>query len=501
MPRLRDEFDALFPPRRDWPRPRDESALFALVWSELSRSRTPKADWQLRLTRAVEEIRRRALDGPPDLNRPRIHLREKSTGVYRATTVYEIADRIILSQVTRYMTRAFEGIFADNVYGGLSTQSGEARSHHDAFKALRAYRAKHGADRLWVAECDLRGFFDCLHGHRVRLALWKAHQRLKAWGAPLDPRALAIFDSFLNSYSHGTVALPDAKEWLARHDPAGHLDTYERELAEIWEPIPPTSLGVAQGAALSQLIANLVLDPADHAVLGEDHDSDLFYARYVDDTIIVHPDRSACERAFERYCDAVSALRLPIHPPQEVRQYNAGFWTGKSRLPYAWEKSGTTPASVPWVSFVGYQLRHDGLGRIRPSSIAKHLRRQAEEADTLLSLLSAHSRLGTPGLDPDAVLRRLASRLATIAIGRRAAREDRPSGWCSGFLALRGRPLIRAQLRRLDRGRGRQIARVRQWMEARGLKVRGTPPPALEQSYERQFVADESRVAAHAGPP
>ena len=44
----------------------------------------------------------------------------------------------------------------------------------------------------------------------------------------------------------------------------------------------------------------------------------------------------------------------------------------KSKAPYEWGPA-TKPGRVPWCAFVGYQIRHDGALRLRPSSLKKEV--------------------------------------------------------------------------------------------------------------------------------
>src|SRR5205085_4021107 len=99
----------------------------------------------------------------------------------------------------------------------------------------------------------------------------------------------------------------------------------------------------------------------------EKNEGKLLYLRYCDDMILISPDRAVCVAAFAAYRRALERLLLPAHPPESVLKYSRAFWEGKSKHPYRWSQSG-----APWVQFVGYQVRYDGVVRIRQKSIRKH---------------------------------------------------------------------------------------------------------------------------------
>jgi hypothetical protein len=111
---------------------------------------------------------------------------------------------------------------------------------------------------------------------------------------------------------------------------------------------------------------NLVLDLADKRVraVQEQLPDQIQYFRYCDDMILLARRGSHCREAFQAYLNALDELKLPYHQPKSVETYNKRFWNEKSKNPYCW--SGTKgPGCIPWVQFVGYQVRYDGLaGRV-----------------------------------------------------------------------------------------------------------------------------------------
>ncbi|MGH7868934.1 MAG: hypothetical protein ACREP9_15185, partial [Candidatus Dormibacteraceae bacterium] len=150
--------------------------------------------------------------------------------------------------------------------------------------------------------------------------------------------------------------------------------------------------------------------------------------------------------------------------------------------PYPWEPKGTTRASAPWVAFLGYQIRFDALLRIRPSSLGKHLKLQLTEADTVIRAMREGVRRDAPRQFPTRVVSGYLCRIKAIATPGLVRGELR-RGWCSGFRLLRGNPHVQSQLRALDRGLGRQVARLKRSIAA----LTGLAAPALLLRGFRRF--------------
>jgi hypothetical protein len=450
----------------------------------------------------LDSIRNRAVEGPPVLGAPEVRLMEKSPHAYRPIAIYTIPDRIIIGQTARYLGARLDNLLVPNSYSQRMGFQTKHRTHHDAVEALLSYRERHGTEQLWLAECDLLGFFDCVSHDVARQKLQQAVHASGERGVKIDSRALALVDAYLNSYSFSTVAVPAAKKWLAAHDKAGRLVNHAKQLDKLWGGAPPSGIGLPQGGALSGLLANLVLDAADRAVLQSDGEPDpgLFYARYVDDMVIAHPDRGHCDAAFKRYLATVEQLKLPVHAPAQIRDYDSRFkstgktryWALKSRAPYSWEKKGTTKASVPWVGFLGYQIRFDGLMRIRPSSVAKQLLKQVAEVDAILRVIRPRGTGPNRDVLAERTLQSFVFRLNAVAVGRGKGNHDL-RGWSTGFGLLKGRSHVTTQLRSLDRGRGKQQQRLIRWVRA---YTGFSPAPALLERLRRASTSYAGQFGA-----
>ena len=143
-------------------------------------------------------------------------------------------------------------------------------THHDGFRGVMEFLwARTTMDEIWVGEYDLRKFFDCI-GHDVALtAMDRAVATAEKRGVAVDPRALGIFQAFLQCYSFPRNVLQGELPTLRERDPKATFEwPGEDGSIDALYPDPMTArIGVIQGAALSNLVANLVLHHADQAVV------------------------------------------------------------------------------------------------------------------------------------------------------------------------------------------------------------------------------------------
>ena len=153
---------------------------------------------------------------------------------------------------------------------------------------------------------------------------------------------------------------------------------------------------------------------------------------------------------------------------------------------------------MPWVAFVGYQIRFDGQIRCRKSSIEKEKRKLKEYSSALFKSLD-YRRKDSRRMNilskksPFSQEVRLHSRFVSMSVGLRELHTaDRPHSlcWASGFelITKRGGDAARRQLKDLDRARSAEVRKVRQKLAA--LKIEGSEnggngePP---QYYGRPF--------------
>jgi len=477
----------IFPPRRLWHRFRpaanlrcgssvdiNEAALLKAVMT--LRKKTPHATWAKNLQLVVEDIRKRATGTASfSFNEPTILEEEKEPGtnVFRPLAGVSLKDKIIDRQTARYLRGALDDFLHPSCLAfRCARKQRPAPTIHDALETLMAFRSTLGSKTLYVAECDIRGFFDCVPHALAQSsveALVAQHDSERA--EKVDKRAVEIFLAYLAAYSFKRNVREGAEKALKAKNPRAKFKWPEAELLDLHGSAGLEKIGVPQGGALSCLIANAALHSVDAEIerLMRQFSGKLLYLRYCDDMILVASERSICEEALGAYCERVENLGLLIHQRKEVGSYSKEFYSGKSHHPYPW---GPGKEEMPWIQFVGYQIRHDGLVRVRLRSLKKQRRRMTEIADQVLATLNpGRKRKGEITALSKSVRRsarqiehRLRQRFISLSVGRRQLGQ--PSGvimpmcWCNGFRGLLGRQVISGSFKMLDRHRNRQIARV-----------------------------------------
>ncbi len=479
-----DSIDLICPPRDSWLRPRKKmrkgrssSQLNAISVEQTIHSLCKRPDncnkpWVIRLSAFLAKLRSSVLlEGDLRFSDPMVlpQLKNKLKRTYRPLVSYKLLeDRLIISHTARYLRAMLDDTFLPNAYAfRCRGASGRCPTHHDAARDLLEFRRRYPKKKLWVAECDIKGFYDCVH-HEVALrALGQSLiRKAKLQGfkdITLDSRAKRVFDEYLRTYTFPGVAQPKCDEWLTLHDRNGTIPWPFDDLSKFYRSPKDERIGIPQGGAISCFIANLVLDKADRALLAvfRKEKVSYFYARYCDDMILVCEERSLCEKAFAAYQRCLKSLRLPFHDPKSAVPYRKQTWESKSKSVYAW--SAAKRGSVPWVGFVGYQIRYDGLLRIRPSSIHKELQKQVLLVDDLLRSIAKSKRLR---VSKKQAIFRVQQKLISMSVGRRnLGQESRDKSgfcWTAGFQLLREYPTSLRQLKSLDKGRGRQLWRLRE---------------------------------------
>lgn len=490
-----DELMGLFPPRSRWIRPKKKqraergNGLSAKVGALLhtikvlrTRGDVRDRSWIAAQDELVSRVKRRALvEHTVEFKQPQIHAIEKmrigqSAGTkkeYRVLAVFGLEDSIVMGQCASYLRSVFDCMFLDCSFAFRCARVDRAvPTHHDAFDRIAKYWNENRVDGLanaWVAECDIQGFFDCVHHSVVVESYDRAVAELSGRGIYVDARARRLLLAYLRSYSYGDYARPAALALLAKRGLDGVVKDRAGTVGEHVRAGSQPRYGIPQGGALSCEIANLLLHEADTAVYGVAGMSGAhsLYLRYCDDMILLSSSRDVVEQALEAYSAALDRKKLVMHPLKSI-PYGAKFWKGKSKSPYRWgsKKSG----GVPWVAFVGYHLRFDGQVRIRPASLQKEKWKQVTVVGEFLSRVLPSLQAGTTRRSKGRALASLRARLEAMSVGRRhefdMTYQEPAECWTAGFKGLRSEWLpkdqwiARRQLRSLDRGRGLQFARA-----------------------------------------
>jgi hypothetical protein len=506
----------IFPPRREWHRSRPrldrrrrrstqnlnvESLLRATLVLR-SGSREP---WARNLENTVGRIRSRAVSGKRfEFDKPSIRPGEKKRGrhEYRPLVEFPPEDKIIDCLVAKYLRETLDDVLRDSCLAFRCRKSHKAApTIHDALQKILSVNRRYRKAGLFVAECDIKSFYDCVSHTLVRQSLTDliTQARRKDPSLIVDQRALDIVEAYLRSYSFSRDVHPDgsaASTFLRSRDSKGVYKWPVSDLTRLHRRKSLPQIGVPQGSALSCFVANAVLHSVDQEMerIKRELKRRFTYMRYCDDMILLASDPRICHIAFQRYCRAVRSLRLPIHDPAPVRGYSSAylrrkFWKSKSNRPYLWARP--IGKAVSWIQFLGYQVRYDGLIRVRPRSLKKEFAKLRGAADQMLRILDASERSAIRK-NKHEIEHRFRMKLISMAVGRRELgpplEGPLPMCWTNGFRGLTGRKLVSNGLKALDRHRERQIRRVVRQLESLNLPSSpGKKKPPVHRYYGYPF--------------
>ncbi len=504
------------PPRRLWNRyrPRERSKLGSTKVSEKSLKRATiqlragNAPWVSELNCLLLRVRQKALVSENfAFTTPHLSPVLKKGNVYRPLASFDLEDKLIDGALAKYWKDQLDELFdpASMAFRARPTDGSPMPSAHMALDLICERRDRSPSGSLYAAECDIKGFFDCVDHDVARTQLRRLLEVKQSMNPAfvVEPRAILLFEAFLDCYSFREHVLGNLLPRLRRWKPKAEINWPEPDLRKLHEDFDHARIGVPQGGALSGIIANIVLDLADKRVreLASSAQSSISYLRYCDDMIILAQSRKQCSSVFQAYLATLSQLRLPYHEPVAIKFYDRAFWEFKSRLPYRWTGKKWFNC-VPWIQFVGYQIRYDGLVRIRKESEAKHIGRVIEKTGWFINAFlpgEARNRVVAP-IAPDTpypqrtVVAGLYGRLSSMAVGRANSHQDvegpRQMCWAAGFKGLHGKPFVDGVLRRLDRIRGKQISRfIHKPIRFGGQQseFRLSAREANEDSYHAQF--------------
>ena len=493
------ELTMLLPPRRRWPRPRSRhrrasvadgtnaqaDALVDWIMRRWSMSNGRAFPWLRRLRKFCSRARKRLSEWSQltRLQPPRVYATVKRRGgaphepdTFRCLSVFDLETAIMVSLVARYFRVLTDDLLLPSALAFRTGRGELPPDHHTAIERLIRFRNEQRPTvrrPLWAAEADIRGFFDSLVHDVARRAVADLLSHLPANRSP-DQRALWFLESYLAAYSFNGLgrqqALRHANRRQKRPGHPASVPWPEDDLRAFGIDTAGTPIGVPQGGALSCFLANAVLHSADIAVGRAVPASEMLYLRYCDDIIIVTTSMTAATAALEAYLAELRRLQLPVHQPEScnyvygTQPEGARFWASKSKKPYAWNAPGKR-RHVPWLSFVGYQLRFDGVLRIRKSSIENEKKKQRHVARKAALMLDRIGQSRTRR----SIITRLRDRLRSMAVGTTDLHLGANRGafcWVRGFRLVEAADCVKTQLRDLDRYRGRQLARVWRKLEA-----------------------------------
>lgn len=302
-------------------------------------------------------------------------------------------DKIMLNLTNQYLLSIFDRFFHENIFSYRIKRhfSGEWKvtNQHDAFRMVKEYLEEHSDDEIYVAECDIRKFFDILNHKVIRREFEELINQF-----PESETIKKLFNSYIDSYSYYSDVSQknnDRSYWSSfpispeKNHKTRKFDWVDRESfiknnaytePELENDI--SQIGTPQGGSLSLFISNLVLNSVDKVIINN-HDTNRLFVRYGDDILLMHTNRARCEELIRAYKQSLTSKKLLYHPFKAVSEFKtedkitSGYWTNKSKSVYKWGKGSGDSAF--WIGFVGYEISRDGDIRIRKSTLASQFSR------------------------------------------------------------------------------------------------------------------------------
>ena len=373
------------PPRREWARPNrkqrhssrrpsvdiSRDSIYRKVQGVYYSGRILESAWGRRLSDLVKRIQSRVANGDFKFERPELMLRTKAVGAgcqpkFRCISAYRnLEDRVILSIANKYLSEKLDGVLSDNSYAfRVGTRTPVAR----AIRRVIDFRTSHAQIPLYVSECDIVKFFDTLE-HKVVLQVFdEVCDKFL-----LGDKVKALVMAFLESYDAHDIM--DSAFW-DKLSKTGDWDF----LANV---VSGQRIGLPQGGALSGLLSNLVLDKLDKTISALKL-NDFLYIRYCDDIIMIGRKEEDCKVAFSECLSCLGKLNLRAYPANQITSYGAEYYIAKSKGPFLWGNPSAVSGAIPWVSFLGYSIRHDGSVRLRKETLLAHVRSIREECKTFV---------------------------------------------------------------------------------------------------------------------
>ncbi len=227
----------------------------------------------------------------------------KEDGEARPIAIPAVRDRIVQEALLHLLTPLFEPDFPDCSFA--------FRPGRSALKALARVEEGIAQGKTWVLHGDIEAFFDRIDHTLLLQAL---REKLT------DAQVLDLIFAFLK---------------------CPLVDGMRLEAPQV---------GTAQGMPISPLLSNLYLLPFDLALTREGYD----LVRFVDDFVVLAVSEEICRMALERAREALTQLRLTLHP----------------------EKTAVQPVKDGFV-FLGYHIDLKGKGPSRKALAALEARLEA----------------------------------------------------------------------------------------------------------------------------
>lgn len=264
---------------RLWDKVLAEANLQAAFWAVWRNDGAPGVDGQTveqfdaraepELAGLREELRTRRYRRQPAR---RVWIPKPGTTEKRPLGIPAVRDRTVEAATRNVLEPIFERDFAEHSYG--------FRPGRGCREAVGRVEELLGQGRTWCVDADFKSYFDTIRHDRL---MELVRQRIA------DGSVLALLEQFLKA-----GVLEELKGWQ------------------------PTERGTPQGSVISPLLANLYLNPLDHAMAGQGWEM----VRYADDFVVLCRTKEEAETGLAFLREWTGAAGLSLHPTK-TRVVNA----------------------------------------------------------------------------------------------------------------------------------------------------------------------------------
>lgn len=169
-----------------------------LTLSKDKKNNTPYLQFQVA---TLEDIRKQILECTYELSAPKVAKTIKSEHELRPVCIFPVFDNIVLQECNKILSTWFDPYFCDSSYAfRVKGKRKKAPTHHDTIREILRYLNAHEGKQIYVAECDLKKFYDTIN-HSV---------------------IIEDFDTFL-----GLLTKPEEEKKVLRHLFLSYLSCYD----------------------------------------------------------------------------------------------------------------------------------------------------------------------------------------------------------------------------------------------------------------------------------
>jgi retron-type reverse transcriptase len=214
----------------------------------------------------------------------------------RAIAAPDIRDRVVQHALVSVIQPLFEKQFIYDTYAcreGKGTHFAASRLK----RFLMAVRCRYGKDRsIYVLQCDIHKFFQSISWDNLLAIIEKT---------VACPRTMDLITSIVTTHQ--------SAQTLQRQNDV-QLSLFAQGSSSFQTSISVKNrTGLPIGNLTSQLFANIYLNELDHFM--KDRLQIRYYARYMDDFLIIHPNKAYLKNLQQQINDFLQkTLHLALHP-------------------------------------------------------------------------------------------------------------------------------------------------------------------------------------------